>query len=161
MGLESTSASELVLRALVVYGFLFISLRCIGKKHIGEFAPFDLVMLLILSESVQNAMVGDEKSLAGGLISAATLLCTMQLMNWLSWRSKPLFRIIEGVPQILVRHGHCYRSVMEREKISIQELTEAMRRHGCSNIAGIRLAVLENDGTISIIRERKEGQTGE
>lgn len=147
----SMSFGEHVLRAAAVFLFLFIALRFIGKKHIGEMAPFDLVVLLILSETVQNAMIGDDRSLLGGLVSAATLLSMAQGLNWLSWRSKKLSRLLEGVPKIIARHGRRRDDVMAAERVSISELTEAMRRQGCTNIADVRLAMLENDGKISVI----------
>lgn len=148
----SMGAGEHVLRAALVYAFLFVALRFIGKKHIGELAAFDLVVLLILSETVQNSMVGDDQSLLGGLISATTLIALAQGMNWLSWRSKKMGRLLEGVPKIVVRHGRRCDEVMKQEKVSISELTEAMRRQGCANIADVRVAILENDGRISVIK---------
>jgi uncharacterized membrane protein YcaP (DUF421 family) len=152
----SMSVGEHIVRAVAVYIFLFILLRYVGKKHIGELAPFDLVVLLILSETVQNAMIGQDTSLVGGLLSAATLVGLAQAISFASWRSKRISRFVEGTPKVLVRHGSCYRSVMDEEQISISELTEALRREGCSNIADVRVALLENDGTISVIK-RDEG----
>ncbi|HET7847445.1 MAG TPA: YetF domain-containing protein [Pseudolabrys sp.] len=143
---------EHILRAFVVYIFLFLALRFIGKKHIGELAPFDLVVLLILSETVQNSMIGGDQSLIGGLVSAATLIALAQAFGYLSWRSKRFERFVEGTPKILVRHGQRCRDVMQEQHISISELTEAMRREGCSNIADVRIAILENDGSISVIK---------
>ena len=143
---------EHVARATIVYLFLFIALRFIGKKHVGELAPFDLLVLLILSETVQNAMIGTDSSLIGGLISAATLIALAQLMSFMSWKSKRLSRVVAGTPKILVRHSHCYRAELRKQQISISELTEAMRREGCANIADVRVAILENDGKISIIK---------
>lgn len=84
----SLGAGELVLRAAIVYIFLLLAFRVIGKKHVGELAPFDLLVLLILSETVQNSLIGDDKSLIGGLISAATLLALVQGINYLNWHSK-------------------------------------------------------------------------
>jgi uncharacterized membrane protein YcaP (DUF421 family) len=148
----SLGIAEIIFRTAIVYIVLFILIRFIGKKHVGELAPFDLVVLLILSETVQNAMVGDDKSLLAGLIAAATLILLAQGVSYVTWKSKRLARAIEGVPKILVRHGHCYRKVMEQEQISISELLEAMRLEGCSNIADIRVAILENDGKITVIK---------
>jgi uncharacterized membrane protein YcaP (DUF421 family) len=148
----SVGIGELVLRAAAVYLFLFLLLRFIGKKHVGELAPFDLVVLLILSETVQNAMIADDKSLVGGLISATTLIAMVYAVNFVSWHSKKAERLLEGVPKILVRHGCRYKDVMRQEKISISELTEALRRNGCANIADVRIAILENDGKISVIK---------
>src|SRR5687767_15103773 len=100
----SVGAGELVIRAIAVYLFLFVLIRLIGKKHVGELAPFDLLVLLILSETVSNALSGEDKSLVGGLISAATLIVLVQLMGFVSWRNKKVERILEGVPRVLVRH---------------------------------------------------------
>lgn len=152
MNAMSMGFGEHVVRASVVYIFLYVALRFIGQKHIGELAPFDLIFLLILSETVQNAMIGDDTSLLGGLISAGTLIAMAQAVNWLSWRHKGVARYLEGVPKILVRHGCRYDDVMAAEKVSISELTEAMRRNGCSNITDVRVAILENDGKISVIK---------
>jgi uncharacterized membrane protein YcaP (DUF421 family) len=147
----SVSASELIIRAVVIYFALFALLRFVGKKHVGELAPFDLIVLLILSETVSNALSGDDTSLIGGLISAATLIALVTAVSFVSWRSKKAERFLEGVPKILVRHGTRRDRVMAREQVTISELLEALRRNGCSNIADVRAAVLENDGKISLI----------
>ena len=150
----SLGFGELIVRAVVVYLFLFVLIRFIGKKHVGDLAPLDLVVLLILSETVQNSLVGDDKSLVGGLISATTLVALVQVMSFAGWRSKKAERFLEGVPKILVWHGKCAKEVMAREQVSVSELTEALRRNGCANILDVSAAVLENDGKISVIRRR-------
>lgn len=152
----SVGIGELVVRSAAVYIFLFVVIRWLGKKQVGELAPFDLIVLLIISETVQNAMIGDDKSLLGGLVCAGTVFALAQLMNRLSWSSKRMARLLEGTPKILIRHGSRCKPVMDSELVTISELTEALRRHGCTSIAEVRLAVLENDGSISVIR-RKEG----
>jgi uncharacterized membrane protein YcaP (DUF421 family) len=148
----SVGPGELVLRAAVIYFFMFVAFRFVGKKHIGELAPFDLIVLLIVSETVQNAMIGQDKSLVGGLISAATLFAIAQSMNWLSWHSKRMSRYLEGTPKIIVSHGERLKAVMEREKVTLAELMEALRHNGTANISDVRFAVLENDGRISVIK---------
>lgn len=148
-------AGELVLRAAIVYIFLLLAFRVIGKKHVGELAP-DLLVLLILSEIVQNSLIGDDKSLIGGLISAAALLALVQGINYLNWHSKGASRILEGVPKILGRNGKTYIPVMERERVTHSELLEAMRSNGCSNIVDVRAAILENDGKILIIKRESK-----
>lgn len=147
----STSASELIIRAVVIYFALFALMRFVSKKHVGELAPFDFVVLLILSETVSNALSGEEKSLVGGLISAATLMAIVQAVGYVGWRSKKAERILEGVPKILVRHGSRRKKTMAQQQVTVSELVEALRRNGCTNIADVRAAVLENDGKISII----------
>lgn len=148
---------EHIVRATIVYVFVFVLLRFVGKKQIGELAPFDIVVLLILSETMQNAMVGDDKSLTGGLVSATTLILLAQAINLLTWGNKGFARLIEGTPRILVSHGRRLKHAMDRERVSIAELTEAMRREGHTNITDIRFAILENDGKISIIPRERPG----
>jgi uncharacterized membrane protein YcaP (DUF421 family) len=141
---------EFVLRAAIVYSFLFAMLRLGGKKHVGELTPFDLVVLLIISETVQGSMVGDDKSLIGGLIAAATLFALVYTVNYLSWRSKTAERLFEGAPTVLVRNGNVLRDALALERITRSELIEALRREGCTSLTRVRFAVLETDGSITV-----------
>jgi len=146
----TVAVSELMLRAVLIYAFVFVLLRLLGKKHVGEMGPFDLVILLILSESVQNSLVADDKSVTGGLIVATTLFGISQLVGFLSWKSKKAERLIEGTPRILVRNGHVYAEALAREQLSHSELLEALRREDCTSLSKVRYAMLENDGAITI-----------
>lgn len=141
---------ELVLRVAVVYVVVFMLLRLVGKKHVGEMAPFDLVVLLLLSECVQNALVSDDKSLTSGLIAVAALLSANQVVGFMAWRSKKAERVLEGTPRMLVRHGRVQRNVLARERITQSELMEALRREGCTSLRNVRYAILENDGDITV-----------
>jgi uncharacterized membrane protein YcaP (DUF421 family) len=153
----SIGVGELILRAAVVYGVLFALIRFGGKKHVGDLAPFDLVVLLILSETVQGALVAGDNSLVGGLLSAATLLAIVHAVGYVSWRYKKIERILEGTPRLLVRHGHVYRDVMTEERVTHSELIEAMRREGCATLTHVRYAVLENDGSITVGLSQDKG----
>jgi uncharacterized membrane protein YcaP (DUF421 family) len=146
----SMSVGELIARAVIVYLFLFAVLRFGGKKHVGDLSPFDLVVLLILSETVSGSLIGEDNSLVGGLISAATLLMIVHAMDYAAWRSKKAERIFEGTPKILVRHGRVNRDVMARERVTHSELIEALRREGHTSLTRIRFAILENDGSITV-----------
>jgi uncharacterized membrane protein YcaP (DUF421 family) len=146
----SEGVSDLILRALIVYFFVFALLRLLGKKHVSQMAPFDLVVLLILSESVQNAIIGEDKSLIGGLIASATIVGATALVGYATWRSKTLAHFFEGQPRILVRNGRVLKDVLAREQITRAELLEALRRSGCSSLTRVRYAILENDGDINI-----------
>jgi len=141
---------ELLLRVAVVYAAVFLLLRLVGKKHVGELAPFDLVVLLLLSECVQNALIGDDKSLTGGLIAATALFGLNQLVGFAAWRDRKMARLLEGTPRLLVRHGQILKAELAREQITHSELMEALRREGCTSITNVRYAILENDGDISI-----------
>jgi uncharacterized membrane protein YcaP (DUF421 family) len=146
----SIGIGELLLRALLVYGFVFALLRLVGKRHVGEMAPFDLVVLLLLSEAVQNALVTDERSVTGGIILAATLFGASQLFGYLTWSNKKAERLLEGVPRVLVRNGRVRADVLRRQQVTRSELIEALRREGCTSLAKVRFAVLENDGSITV-----------
>lgn len=146
----SVGVGELMLRALIIYAFVFGLLRIVGKRHVGEMAPFDLVVLLLLSEAVQNALATDEKSLTGGMILAGTLFAITQVVSYVTWSSKRAERFLDGVPRILVRNGRVRRNVLAQEQMTLSELVEALRREGCTSLTKVRYAVLENDGTITI-----------
>jgi uncharacterized membrane protein YcaP (DUF421 family) len=138
---------ELLLRVAVVYAAVFLLLRMVGKKHVGELAPFDLVVLLLLSECVQNALIGDDKSLTGGLIAATALFGLNQLVGFAAWRDRKMERLLEGTPRFLVRHGQILKQELAREQITHSELMEALRREGCTSITNVRYAILERTVT--------------
>jgi uncharacterized membrane protein YcaP (DUF421 family) len=147
---------EFLLRGVVVYLFLIVLLRLTGKRQVGQLAPFDLVLLLVLSNAVQNSMNGGDNSLVGGLISATTLVTANWLVSLATFRSKRLAAAIEGRPQLLVHNGHLYAEVLDRAKLTRHELNSALRQAGCTCVEDVHTAVLENNGTISVTpRERK------
>lgn len=146
----SIGVPELIVRAVLVYAAIFLLLRIVGKKHVGELAPFDLVVLLILSECVQGALTAGDTSVTAGVITAAALFGTNQIVGYVASRSKSVERVLEGKPKILVRNGNVCKDVLAREQITHSELIEALRREGCSSLTKVRYAILENDGHISI-----------
>ena len=146
---------ELIVRSVVVYVFLIFILRISGKRQIGQLAPFDLVLLLILSNAVQNSMSGGDNSLIGGLIIAATLVLINYLVGFATYKSKKIETLIEGRPQILIHHGALYKDMMEKSQITQQELDSALRLAGCSSIKEVQLAILETGGAISVIPLKK------
>ena len=146
----TTGVPELILRAVLVYAAVFVLLRVVGKKHVGELAPFDLVVLLILSECVQGALTADDTSVTAGVIAAATLFGTNKLVGVATARNRWFERVFEGQPKVLVRNGKVCRDVMAREEVTQSELVEALRREGCSSLSKVRYAVLENDGQITV-----------
>ena len=141
---------ELVIRGIVVYGFLLGLLRLTGKRQIGQLAPFDLVLLLVLSNSVQNSMNAGDNSLIGGLISALTLMILNYIVGWVTFKSKKLSRLVEGQPEVLVHNGVIYENVLDREKLTRHELETAMRQAGCVSYKDVHFAILENNGSITV-----------
>ena len=142
---------ELMLRGLAVYTFLIFILRISGKRQIGQMAPFDLVMLLILSNAVQNSMNGGDNSLIGGLLIAGVLVGINFLVGLITFKSKKLEELIEGRPQVVIHNGDIYEEVMAKYQITHHELDAALRRAGCEHVANVRCAMIENNGAISVI----------
>ena len=125
-------------------------LRVTGRRQVGQLAPFDLVLLLVLSNALQNSMNGGDNSVVGGVLSALTLVGANWLVGYVSLRNKRLARIIEGKPEVLIHNGHVYQDVMERERLTQEELNAALRRSGCSSVEEVHFAILENNGQISV-----------
>ena len=142
---------ELIVRSAVVYGFLLILLRLTGKRQVGQLAPFDLVLLLVLSNAVQNSMNGGDNSLIGGLISAFVLVGLNYVIGVVTFRSKRLESIIEGRPQIIIHNGQLFEDVMARAKLTHHELDAALRQSGCASVHEVHAAILENNGSISVV----------
>ena len=147
---------EFVLRALVVYGFLLITLRLTGKRQVGQLAPFDLVLLLVLSNAVQNSMNAGDNTVAAGFILVLTLLAVNGFMGWITWRSKRAEILVEGRPQILVHNGVPDEALLASERITRHELMAAVRQAGLSDMADVRVAILETNGRINVIAKAVE-----
>ncbi len=142
---------EFVLRGLLVYGFLLIMLRLTGKRQVGQLAPFDLVLLLVLSNAVQNSMNAGDNSVAAGYILVATLLAANSLMSWLTSRSKRAETLLEGRPQLLVHNGELDEVMLASEHITRHELMAAVRQAGLTDLADVRVGILETNGRINVI----------
>lgn len=141
---------ELVVRGLVVYVFLILLLRLTGKRQIGQLSPFDLVLLLILSDAVQNSMTAGDESLIGGLIIATTLVIVNYLVGLITFKSKKLEAIIEGRPQVIIHEGKLFEDVMNEAKLTRQELDSTLRQSGYFEIKDVKLAILENNGSLTV-----------
>ena len=146
---------ELIVRGAIVYAFLLLLLRITGKRQVGQLAPFDLVLLLVLSNAVQNSMNGGDNSLVGGLISATTLVILNFLIGYISYRSKRIESLVEGRPQLLIHNGILFDDVMKRAQLTHHELDAALRQAGCSAIEEVHSALLENNGVISVVPRSK------
>lgn len=142
---------EVALRTAVVYLFLVVILRLAGRREVGQMSILDLVVILIIANSVQNAMIGENTTLGGGLISATTLIVLDRLLNTVLHRSATLSRVFEGEPILLVSGGRILPSALGRASIDRAELDAALRAHGVATVHDVSLAVLETDGSISVI----------
>lgn len=143
---------EFVVRAAVIYTFLLIILRLTGKRQIGQLSPFDLVLLLILSNAVQNSMNGGDNSITGGVILATTLVSMDYIIGWLISRNRRIEHLVEGRPIILIHNGHVDHRALRCAQMTPHELDAAMRQEGCTSPEQVRFAVLENNGRVTVIR---------
>ena len=140
-----------VLRACVVYFILLAMIRMTGKRTMGQFTPFDMLLVVLLGNAVQNALLGEDTSVGGGLLLAATLIALNWIIGLVSARSAKVERWVEGSPVLLAREGQVYRDVLRRELISREDFEKGMREGGCRDVADIRLAVVENNGHITVV----------
>jgi uncharacterized membrane protein YcaP (DUF421 family) len=142
---------EIVLRTAIIYAVLFLGLRLMGKRELGQMTAFDLVVILVISNAVQNAMVGQDTSLTGGVVAAFTLLIANRLVAWARVRVPIFGQVAEGHPTVLVNDGKFIEANLKREEIVPEEILTAMREHGVADLKQVASAVLEIDGSISII----------
>ena len=144
---------EKILRPVLVYGFLVIVLRVFGKRELAQLNPFDLVVLLSLSNTVQNAIIGNDNSLTGGLVGAFTLLAINYLVVRFLFRHRRLDQLFEGRPAVLVEHGHIVKNALARELLSRAELMSVLHRQGFNGLNEVDRCVLEPGGTFYIQRK--------
>lgn len=149
----SGSLLSIALRTGIVYLALLVGLRLTGKRQVGQMTPFDLLLLLLLANAVQNAMTGPDTSVLGGLAAAATLFAVNAAVAWTARRGARVERLVEGTPTLLIRHGREIGPNLAREGISREDLLRALREHGVEAVEDVRTAILEVDGTVSVLRE--------
>jgi uncharacterized membrane protein YcaP (DUF421 family) len=144
---------EKVLRPAMVYVFLVIALRVFGKRELAQLNPFDLVVLLSLSNTVQNAIIGNDNSLTGGLIGALSLLVINYLVVRFLFRHRRLDQLLEGKPTVLIEHGRLRKDALARELLTRSELVTVLHRQGFENLDEVERCVLEPGGTFFIQRK--------
>jgi uncharacterized membrane protein YcaP (DUF421 family) len=143
---------EFVLRAIAVYLAVLVLVRLTGKRTVGQFTPFDLLLVVLLGTAVQNSLIGDDVSLLGGLILAATLLALNWGVGFDTARSPRADRWIEGEPVVLARNGEVFQQVLRRQNVSRADFESAKRKADCGDDARIAIAVLETSGAITVIK---------
>jgi uncharacterized membrane protein YcaP (DUF421 family) len=144
-------AWNIALRTAAVYAVALIGLRLAGKREIGQMTVFDLVVLLLIANAVQNAMVGPDTSLTGGVLAAVVLLVFNTILARLRLRWPRLRKLVEGSPTLLVLRGEVLTDHLRREGLDQDTLEAALREHGVANVADVEMAVLEIDGSISVV----------
>ena len=156
--LPEISVLEKVMRSLTVYAFLLLTFRLIGKRQVAQMTPFDLIVLLMVSNVLQNAMIGPDNSITGGLLGATTIFAANWIVGRIAFSSPRMERAIEGVPTLLVHHGHLIEANLRKENFSREDLMSNLRSQGVFDIEEVRAAILEPSGKLSVLR--KEIKTG-
>jgi uncharacterized membrane protein YcaP (DUF421 family) len=159
--LPEVSVGEKILRSIIVYFFLLVMFRLLGKREVAQMTVFDLIVLLILSNVLQNAMIGPDNSVAGGLIGALTVLGANWVMGQVSFDSPRLGRLIEGVPTVVVHDGRLVERNLRKELISREDLLSTLRAQGIFDVDQVRVAVLEPSGKLSVMKKEESPQRQE
>ena len=145
-------------KTTIIYLFLVLGLRLLGKRELGQMNIYDLVLIIVLANAVQNAMVGDDNSLGGGLVSALTLLIWNRLFTLAMVRSPKLEHAMIGNPMLIVNNGKIIEDRCRREGITRDQIMAALREHGLQKLDDAQMCVLEVDGTISVVSNQAEVQ---
>ncbi len=147
---------EKILRPIIVYIFLIVGLRLSGKRELAQLNPFDLIVLLTLSNTVQNAIIGDDNSVTGGIIGAASLLAINYLVVRFLYDHRKVDQIVEGSSDILVEDGKVYEHKLKKELITREELAAAARKQGFETLSEVRQCILEPGGTLTFIAKKPD-----
>ena len=145
---------DLVLRAVFVFGFILLLTRVIGKRELGSLQPFDLVLLIILGDALQQGLTQDDYSLTGAVLVVGTIAVLQVGVSWLTFRFPRVRPIIDGEPVIIVEDGKPIQRNLDRERLTVEEVAEAARHEQIPHLSEIQWAILETSGTISFIPKR-------
>jgi uncharacterized membrane protein YcaP (DUF421 family) len=146
------TAIEILVRTGAIYLFVLAGVRLSGKREVGQMTPFDLTLLLLLSNAVQNAMTGPDTSLVGGVVAAGTLLVMNYVVADLAGFNRRFRKFVQGSPTLLIHNGELLAPHMAREHVTMDEVERALREHGIAHITDVSLGVLEVDGSISVLK---------
>ncbi len=144
---------EFLLRAAVVYVALLVMVRMSGKRSVGQFTPFDMILLILLGTAVQNSLIGEDVSLLGGLLLAGTLIAMNHVVGWITARSRRIHGMVEGVAVKIIEDGVLDKDQLRKEGVSEMDLEESLRRAGLEHVSEVRRGWLETDGHITLIKK--------
>ena len=149
----STAPWELVVRGATIYFALMILIRLSGKRTVGEFTPFDIIVLLLISEAAQGGLTAGDESITGTLILCTTLIALNFALGFISARSKTVDKVLEGEPVLLMRNGKLLKTALLRNNVPEEDLDEAIRRQGAKSRDEVKIAVLEVSGEITVTKK--------
>lgn len=147
---------DVVIRASIIFFMLFLLLRIVGKRQLGQMTPFEFVGLVVLGDFVQQAVTHTDTSITGATLAVATFGFWALVLGWIGQRSKRMRRLIDGEPRVLVRDGKVLEAMLDQDKVPLDELLSEMRLAGIARVADVEWAILETNGKISFIEKRGE-----
>ena len=157
--LLSNNYVRIIFSTLVIYLFIIVAIRLFGKKELAQLSVVDMVFILLISNAVQNAMVGPDSSLSGGLVAALTLFIANYIFKSLQYRFPKFGKIVEGDAIMLIYKGKVLDDRLKKAQITVDELLEAVREHGVPTVKEVDLAILEVDGNISVLSNEYQKKT--
>ena len=143
---------DIVLRAIAVFAFLLVLTRIIGRRELSSLQPFDLILLIILGDAVQQGLTQDDYSLTGAFLAIGTIAVLQVLVSWIGFRFPGARPVLEGTPIVVVQDGEVIERNLKRERLSVDEIREAARIEGIAHLSEVKWAVLETSGQISFIK---------
>jgi uncharacterized membrane protein YcaP (DUF421 family) len=143
---------ETIVRASVVYFALWLLIRGLGKRELSEMSPFDLILLVMMGDLVQQGITQEDTSVTGALLAIGTIALWVLVFSFVSWRWGGASRVLAGTPVVVVRHGHVLEETLRMERLPLDEVLESARQQGIADLAEVEIAVLEPAGSISFIR---------
>jgi uncharacterized membrane protein YcaP (DUF421 family) len=144
---------DIVLRAIVVFAFLMVLTRVIGRRELSSLQPFDLILLIVLGDAVQQGLTQDDYSLTGALLAVGTIALCQVLVSYVSYRFPRTRKVIEGIPIIVIQDGKPIEDNLKRERLDVDDLAESARQQGIAQLTDVQWAVLETTGKISFIKK--------
>jgi len=144
---------DIVLRAVVVFAFLMVLTRVIGRRELSSLQPFDLILLIVLGDAVQQGLTQDDYSLTGALLAVGTIALCQVLVSYVSYRFPRTRKVIEGIPIIVIQDGKPIDDNLKRERLDLDDVAEAARQQGIAQLTDVQWAVLETTGKISFIKK--------
>lgn len=146
-----------VLRGVAIYLLVMVLIRVSGKRAVGQFTPFDLILLILIGNAVQNGINGGDNSLTGAVVMAGTLIVLNYTVAFVTSRSRRVERMVEGVPVVLARDGKVFEQVLRAQLVSDADFHKALRQHDITSVSQVALALLETNGSISIVPRDGDG----
>jgi uncharacterized membrane protein YcaP (DUF421 family) len=144
---------DLVLRAAAIFVFLFVLTRVIGKRELGSLQPFDLMLLIVLGDALQQGITQDDYSVTGALLIVGTFAVLQVSLSWMSFRFPSARPILEGEPIIVLQDGNVIERNLKRERLTIDDITEGARKQGIAHLTDVHYAILETDGSLSFLQK--------